>query len=199
MSVTVESQGFDTRPVKVELRDGDKVLAAKDLTLHDAEQQKVELSFEAKEPGAKYLTVAIPPQPEEPDHLKPNNTDVALVRVSEEKIRVLLIDGLPRWDFRFLKNALRRDHGLAGRKTKEQVDVVLEAELRRQPADARAKALPATVQELAEYHTVILGDASPALVHPAFVTMLETAVRDHGLGLIVAAGPRFMPQAVDKR
>jgi hypothetical protein len=199
VAVTVESQGFDARPVKVELRDGERVLAAKDLTLRDVEQQKVELSFEAKEPGAKYLTVAIPPLPEEPEHLKANNHDVAFVRVSDEKLRVLLVDGLPRWDFRFLKNALRRDHGLAGRTNKDQVDVVLEAEWRRQPADARAKALPASAAELAEYHTVILGDASPALLSPSFVTALADAVRDQGLGLIVAAGPRFMPQGVDER
>ena len=199
VSVTVESQGFDARPVKVELREGDKLLDSKDLTLHDAEQQKVELTFQAKEPGAKYLTINVPPPPEEPEHLRGNNVDVAFVRVSDEKLRVLLIDGLPRWDFRFLKNALRRDHGIGGRTNKDQPDVVLEAELRRQPADARAKALPGTAKELAEYHTVILGDASPQLLNPAFVTMLAEAVREHGLGLIVAAGPRFMPQGLDER
>ncbi len=199
IAVTVESQGFDARPVKVELRDGDKVLATKDLTLHDTEQQKIDLTFEAKEPGAKYLTVAIPPLPEEPEHLKANNTDVAFVRVSEEKVRVLVIDGLPRWDFRFLKNALRRDHGIGGRTNKDQPDVVLESELRRQPAEAKDKALPANVDELADYHTIILGDASPALLTPAFVTMLADAVRDKGVGLIVEAGPRFMPQGLDER
>ena len=199
VSVTVESQGFDARPVKVELRDGDKLLDSKDLTLHDAEQQKVELTFQAKEPGAKYLTVAVPPLPEEPEHLRPNNTDIAFVRVSDEKLRVLVLEGLPRWDFRFLKNALRRDHGIGGRQDKDQPDIVLEAELRRQPADARAKALPASAKELAEYHTVILGDVSPQLLTPQFITMLAEAVREHGLGLIVEAGPRFMPQGLDER
>ncbi|HWE37176.1 MAG TPA: hypothetical protein VG406_11470, partial [Isosphaeraceae bacterium] len=199
VSVTVESEGFDARPVKVELRDGGKLLDTKDLTLRDAEQQKVELTFKATEPGAKYLTVTVPPLPEEPAHLRPNNTDVAFVRVSDEKLRVLLVDGLPRWDFRFLKNAMRRDHGLGGRTSKDQPDIVLEAELRRQPAEARAKALPSTAKELAEYHTVILGDASPQLLDARFVAMLDEAVREHGLGLIVASGPRFMPQGFDEK
>jgi len=199
VSVTVESEGFEARPVKVELRDGEKLLDSKDLTLRDAEQQKVELTFRATEPGAKYLTVTVPPLPEEPPHLRPNNSDVAFVRVSDEKLRVLLVDGLPRWDFRFLKNAMRRDHGLGGRINKDQPDVVLEAELRRQPADARAKALPASARELAEYHTVILGDASPQLLDSKFVAILDEAVRVHGLGLIVASGPRFMPQGIDER
>ena len=51
VSVTVESQGLDARPTKVELREGDKVLDTKTVTLRDAEQQKVELSFQAREPG----------------------------------------------------------------------------------------------------------------------------------------------------
>jgi len=98
VSVTVQSQGLDTRPAKVKLRDGDKVLDAKTVTLRDAEQQKVELSFQAKEPGAKYLSVVIAPLPDEPEHLRANDSEIAFVRVTDEKLKVLLIDGLPRWD-----------------------------------------------------------------------------------------------------
>jgi hypothetical protein len=114
VSVTVESQGFEARPVKVELRDGEILLDSRSLTLHDAEQQKIDLTFLAKEPEAKYLLVSIAPLPEEPQHLHGNNTDIAFVRVSDEKLRVLFADGLPRWDFRFVKNAIRRDQGLGG-------------------------------------------------------------------------------------
>ena len=39
---------------------------------------------------------------------------------------MLLVEGLPRWDFRFLKNALRRDNGVGGR-TAPEVDVRLSA------------------------------------------------------------------------
>jgi hypothetical protein len=199
VSVTVESQGFDSRPVKVELREGETLLSSTTLTLHDAEQQKVDLSFLAKEAGAKYLTVAIAPLPEEPAHLLANNSEIAFVRISEEKLRVLLIDGLPRWDFRFLKNAIRRDNGLGGRASKDEPDVVLEAEVRRRPAPAQAQALPTSVRELAEYHTVILGDASPRLLGAAFVASLIEAVRENGLGLIVTAGPQFVPHRMDER
>jgi len=40
VAVTLESQGFDKRPVKVELKDGDKLLDSKDLILNSAEQQQ---------------------------------------------------------------------------------------------------------------------------------------------------------------
>src|SRR5262249_2969777 len=154
VAVTLESTGFDKRTVKVELREGKTLLDAKDLVLNSNEQQQLELTFKAEQPGARYLTVTVPPQPEEAEHLRANNTDTALVRVTEEKLKVLLIDGGPRWDFRFLKNALRRDNGIGGRVGKE-IDLLLETEWRRwSPAD-RAKALPRDLDQLAEFHTII--------------------------------------------
>lgn len=197
VAVTLESHGFDKRPVRVELKDGDSVLDTKELVLLGTEQQQTELVFEAKEAGDKYLTVHVPPFAEEADELRSNNSDLAFVRVADEKLKVLQIDGLPRWDFRFLKNAIRRDTGIVGR-SGEEPDVLLEAELRRLSADEQAARLPSSIKELAEYHAIILGDTSPDLLHEEFRTALMEAVRDKGVGLIVQAGPRFMPQMFDR-
>jgi hypothetical protein len=198
VSVTVASQGFDARPVKVELRAGSTLLDSKNLVLHDAEEQRIDLTFQAKEAGTKYLTVAVPPQPEEPEQLRANNTDLAFVRVSDEKLRVLLVDGLPRWDFRFLKNAMRRDHGLSGRTSRDEPAVLLESEIGRRPAAEQAAALPRSVRDLAEFHAVILGDVSSLLIDSTFAAALAEAVREHALGLVVASGPRFTPHALDE-
>jgi hypothetical protein len=198
VAVTIESHGFDKRPVKVELKDGDKLLDSKDLLLLGSEQQQVELTFKASQPGAQYLTVNIPPQPEEPEYLRANNIDTAFVRVSEEKLKVLFVDGLPRWDFRFLKNALHRDNGVGGRIGKE-ADIRLEAEWHRQSPDTRAHALPRLLDQLADYQTIILGDVSPKMLDSEFIDLLDKAVRERGVGLIVAAGPLSMPHRYDER
>ena len=198
VAVTVESHGFDGRPVKVELKEDGKLLDAKDLVLRGSEQQHIDLTFKADKPGGRYLTVHVSEQPEETDALRRNNSDVAFVRVSDEKLKVLFIEGLPRWDFRFLKNAMKRDHGLGGLTAKEP-DVVLEAEWRRLTPKARAAALPHKLDQLAEYHTIILGDVSPRLLTPAFVALIDKAVRERGVGLIVAAGPLAMPHRYDDK
>jgi hypothetical protein len=117
--------------------------------------------------------------------------------VTDEKLKVLYVEGLPRWDFRFLKNAMRRDTGLTGRDGKA-IDIVLEAEWRRLADEQRATALPRTVEELAAYHTVVLGDVSPKLLTPAFVTLLDQAVRERGVGLVVQVGPQAMPHGHDQ-
>jgi hypothetical protein len=195
VSVVLESQDYDGKPVTVIVRDGEKILDTKEILLHSAEQQQVELTFTATESGPRYLVVEVTPFADE-DH-KTNNTDVALLRVSDEKIKVLYIEGLPRWDFRFLKNAMRRDTGLTGREGK-LVDIVLEAEWRRQPELLRTKALPHTIEELAAYHTIILGDVSPKLLTPEFVKLLKQVVHEKGVGLVVQVGPQSMPPAFDK-
>lgn len=194
VAVTLESHGFEGRSVSVELREGDRVFDRQEVVLREGEQQQLELTFDAKEPGAHYLAVVVPPQPEEPKYLHSNNQGRVFVRVTEEKLRVLLVEGLPRWDFRFLKNAMRRDAGLTGH-ADSGPDIVLEAEWRRQAQVVQTRALPATEEELAWYHVVILGDASPRLLTPEFLALLGKAVRDRGLGLIVEAGPLSMPHA----
>jgi hypothetical protein len=190
--VTLESQGFDGRPVQVELKDGDEVLATQEAVVHDTEHQHVELTFKAQRSGARYLTVEVPPLQEETEELKANNFDTAFVRISEEKMKVLVIDGMPRWDFRFVKNAVRRDNGLAGR-LEDSPDILLETEWRRLTPEQQAAQLPQTLDEISAYHTIILGDASPEMLSTQFVQLLGDAVRERGVGLIVAAGTQSMP------
>ena len=103
---------------------------------------------------------------------------------------MLYLEGIPRWDFRFLDHSLRRDKGLA-------VDFVMESQLLadgvkpdRLPTAAH---LPTEVDKWADYHAVILGDISPALLPAEAQRMLVQAVQEKGLGLIIQCGSRHMP------
>jgi hypothetical protein len=226
IAATLEVQGYPEQAVKVVLlEDGkDEPLDSKELVLRRTEQQHVELTFTApKQSGAKTLTVKLLPAAELSEDIPDNNTDEVLIRVSDENLKVLYVEGLPRWDFRFLKNSIRRDQGLSGLGLKGGVvagtaaggssssataatptpgaaisdekvdpDIVLETEVRRRPATER-NILPDTVDALAAYHTIILGDVSPALADRGFIKNLAEAVRERGVGLIVEAGPNAMP------
>ena len=193
VSVTIESTGFDGQPVDVQLFDGTTPLATRRLVLASGEQQHMELSFEAKEPGLRTLNVVIPVLPGELVPLHANNSDTTQLRVAAGKVKVLLIDGTPRWDFRFLKNALRRDHGLEGR-TAPEVDVLLDSELARKTIPPGTPGpYPATLEELCEYHTIIVGDIAVERLPTGFLALIRQGVEERGLGLIVAAGPRATP------
>ncbi len=187
VSVTIESQGFDNRQVKIELTEADKTLDSKNLTLRGAEQQQIELTFETKAPGAHYLNVTVTPQEEET--VRENNNDVAFIHVDEQKMKVLYVEGLPRWDFRFIKNGIRRDHGLAP-------TILLETEQKSRAADPESR-LPTSVEDWASYRTVMLGDCSPEVLDSRSLESLSEAVRENGIGLVVLSGPNHMPHAFE--
>jgi hypothetical protein len=186
IAVTVESHGLDSRTVQVQLDSADRTLQSRELTLSGAEQQHIELTFQASEPGAHYLKVRISPLDEE--IVLENNQDAVLVRVDNQTLDVLVVEGLPRWDFRFLKNGMRRDHGLTP-------TIIVEPETMLGTIDIAP--VPATVDDWNKYRLVILGDCSAEILNEESVASLAAAVRERGMGLIVLAGPNHMPHAYE--
>ncbi|MBN1863597.1 MAG: hypothetical protein JW808_01715, partial [Victivallales bacterium] len=63
-----------------------------------------------REIGAHRLTLDIPVQPEE--LIVDNNRSSFSIEVRKEIIKVLLVESLPRWEYRYLRNALMRDPGV---------------------------------------------------------------------------------------
>ncbi len=187
---TVGSTGLSDRKVQVDLVRGDDVIDSSSITLQDAERRQVQLDYRAATPGRHALTVRVSPQPEE--QVKQNNAQTIEVETSDDRFKVLYLESVPRWDFRFLDHALRRDGGT-------DATLVMSSQLRAagvEPDDLPAAAkLPRDVDGWSDYHVVILGDVSPALLTSAAQKSLVEAVRRRAVGLIVQAGPTAMPHA----
>jgi len=118
------------------------------------------------------------------------------VRVREEKIRVLLVDGSPRFEYRFLHNMLGRDQ------TVELHTLLQEADMEFGDAEKSKflKVFPVQPKDLAAYDVVIFGDVNPSLLSAAALQNLADYVdhSDKGGALVLIAGPNFMPQAYAK-
>ncbi|MDA0283884.1 MAG: hypothetical protein O3B86_11085, partial [Planctomycetota bacterium] len=56
------------------------------------------------------LTLTVPQHTE--DTLPDNNQLTAPIAIREEKLRVLVVESVPRWEYRYLRNALSRDPGV---------------------------------------------------------------------------------------
>ncbi len=187
--VTLESTGFEGRSVKVNLMEGTKPLASADVTLHAGKRQQAQLTFQARDSGARMLSVEIAKQPEE--KVGENNVQPLSIRVDTDKFRVLYLENIPRWDFRFLDHALRRDRGVEAKFVMESqmlADGVKGADL------AKIAGLPKSAAEWANFHVVVLGDISPALLTASMQAELAAAVENEGVGLIIQAGTQNMPQ-----
>lgn len=188
---SIESHALDEPTVDVKLVDDEgRTIDSSTLKLRHGQMQQVELHFQATEPGPRMLKVVVDALPAE--RITDNNTQDLLVQVGEDKLTVLYLEGSPRWDFRFLDHAFRRDHGL-------EVTIVMEAALRAKgvmPADLPKRAgLPEDAAGFAEYDVVMLGDISPAMLPRRYQEQLLRAVEEDGMGLVVQAGTQSMSHA----
>jgi len=139
----------------------------------------------------RQLRVSVPPVKDET--LLDDNSLELSVAVTPERIRVLYVDGYPRWEYRYLKNLLlRADSHLEARcyLLSATPDFVQESSRDLDPLTS----VPTSRRELLEdYDVVILGDVNPYSISPdparceEFLESLREFVEGGG-GLMLQAG-----------
>ena len=125
------------------------------------------------------------------------------VSVRDEKIRVLLVQAYPSFEFRYLKALLgRRKTKQEGEQSEEpenslELDVVLQdADPEFADIDTTALcAFPVRRDDLLAYDVCIFGDVNPSFLSAAAMTNLRDFVVERGRGMVFIAGPRFFPFA----
>jgi len=119
-----------------------------------------------------------------------NNAGSATVRVADRPLRVLYIDGYPRWEQRYLKNLLTREDSIAG-------TTMLLAPDRHyvQDGDVLISRVPTSASEWSPYDVVILGDVRAELFTPEQLDGLREHIATHGAGLLWIGGPSATPSS----
>ncbi|MAW60359.1 MAG: hypothetical protein CMJ94_05935 [Planctomycetes bacterium] len=133
-----------------------------------------------------------------------NNRVELPVEVKPAKIRVLYVDGEPRWEYRYLKNRLLRTETRYEREIELSCWLASAARDFVQESTPGIQALrrcPTEVETLLEnFDLVILGDVDPSAISPdpldgqRFLDAVATFV-ERGGGLLMLAGPRHSPDA----
>ncbi len=190
-SAKVKSFGFQGQTAVVELRErgADRPLAKQSVRLPaDGQTAPIDLLYTPTQPGDREFEVVVIPPPGDVD--RDNNRLTQSVQVREGKLKILLADALPRWEFRELKNTLEREP------TIELHTLLQEADLEFALQDETAKPLqgrfPLTREALAAYDVLLLGDLNPGALTPGVLDNVREFVRDGG-GLLIMAGPQHMP------
>jgi hypothetical protein len=108
--------------------------------------------WKPKEVGDYELTLEVPPHSGET--IADNNKLTAPISIREEKLRVLVVESHPRWEYRYLRNALSRDPGV------EVSCLLFHPGLSKVGGGNKdyIKEFPAGRDELAKYDVVFLGD-----------------------------------------
>ena len=139
-----------------------------------------------KEAGDYTIQVDLPQHPEE--LLNSNNSLSAPIAIRQEKLQVLVIETYPRWEYRYLRNALSRDPGV------EVSCLLLHPELSKVGGGNRdyLKEFPNTQEELSKYDVVFLGDIGVGnnQLTEEQCKLLQGLVEFQASGLVFLPGPQ---------
>lgn len=180
--VTVRSAGYENRRARVNIKDGGKTLATKEITLKgDGKEQTEPVLFNAGASGIKTLNVTVEPLDGEDN--RANNAMTRLVSAESGRPRILYIEGEPKWEFKFLRRAIEEDQSLQltsmirttqNKVYRQGIDNPQELE----------QGFPATVDELFKYQAVIIGGVEANYFTPTQLELLKQFVDRRGGGLL---------------
>ncbi|GIT77650.1 MAG: hypothetical protein Ct9H300mP32_0320 [Verrucomicrobiota bacterium] len=107
---TVQSHLPRDVATEVRLMQGTEPLAAKKITLPANSRFRDSIMWYPREVGEFDLRLEFPVEPDE--GLRDNNAAAFHIAVRVVKLSVRVVDSQPRWEYRYLRNALARDPGV---------------------------------------------------------------------------------------
>ncbi len=139
-----------TTTVSLKSSDGDEV--TKEIRVAGMTRTTDSIVWKPKSSGDFSLTLSVPKHPDE--FSAENNQATAPIAIRQEKLRVLVVESFPRWEYRYLRNALSRDPGV------EVSCLLFHPGLGKVGGGNKdyIKQFPSGLDELSKYDVVFLGD-----------------------------------------
>jgi hypothetical protein len=182
-------QGQSTRVVLKNRETGETLAETSATFSKEGESTSVRLALRPTEAGP--LPLAVEAEAAAGEENTANNRVDLTVDVRNEPIRVLLVDSTPSYEYRALKSLLERDPAIKLRVLLQDADLEYPS-----VEGAALATFPPTPEALLEYDVVILGDVDPQQLPKSTWANLKGFVSNEAGGLVLIAGPRFMPRAV---
>ncbi len=164
----------------VRLRDESGQERIKDIILPPNSETYESILWRLEKEGTSTLELSIPVA--DGELIATNNSRKFTIAGRPEKIRVLVIESLPRWEYRFLRNALSRDPGV------ELSCLLFHPDLGPGEGKDYIKEFPQKLEELAKYDVIFLGDVGTAQITPEQCTLIRGLVENQASGLIFMPG-----------
>ncbi|MBN1419244.1 MAG: hypothetical protein JXP34_10735, partial [Planctomycetes bacterium] len=189
VSVRIKADGMAGETVKVRIREKEKIVEEEEIRVDSALCRRVvSFALDPGPPGVRRLSAEIAPAA--PDRFPDNERRAFSARVVNDRIRVLLADGTPRWEYRFLRNLFLRE-------TEIEFAYALADPLQGDELgqDRSTSGYPRTQEDVHGFDCIILGDVAPSFPGDEGMEHLASFVQERGGTLIIIAGREHMPQA----
>ncbi len=183
-AVALRQEGLAGKPLTLELKEGEKLVATQPFSFAAGEQEKtVAVSFRPEEAGLKEYTVGVA----DGGKSEARNFSVQVVGAKNE---VLFLEDNWRWEFKFLRRIFEDDPNftLTAFLSRGQNAFVQFGEPDRR---TQVAGFPQTRAELAGFDTFVLGSADPRRWPRGFAGALQQLVEEDGKSLVVLAGPNL--------
>ncbi|MEO8351158.1 MAG: hypothetical protein ABI680_05465, partial [Chthoniobacteraceae bacterium] len=181
---TIESSLPREEATTVEMKSSNGELITKAIVIPAMGRVTDSISWRPDKPGDMTLTLTVPKTGNE--RFLDNNAINAPLEIRREQLRVLVIDSFPRWEYRYLRNALERDPGV------EVNCLLLHPDLPTHGVGRGYLDEFPKPEELAKYDVVFLGDVGTGKdqLTTEQCTELQKLVRDQAAGLVFMPGFR---------
>jgi hypothetical protein len=183
--VQLRHNGLAGQKAHVSVRDGSRILAARDVTLGAQAVQTEEVLFHSGDPGTRKLSIQVDALPGE--EVTGNNQLTRVVQVLPGRRRILYVEGEPRWEFKFIRRAAEDDPSV-------QLITLLRTSANkfyRQGIDdpkQLADGFPTTAAELFQYQGLIIGTIEANFFTPSQQDLLREFVNRRGGSILFLGG-----------
>lgn len=146
------------------------------------------LRFQRRVPQPASLTYVLRLVPQPGEWVTQDNEATTVVRVQDNRLRVLIVAGAPGWEYRLLTRLLERDRTI-------DVSCWLQSAERRAVRDGNTVIdhLPRRPEEIYEYDVIVLLDPDPREFDAGLCETLARWVTEHGGGLFFQASRKYSP------
>ena len=204
VAADLKFDGYQGKQAKVQLTCNGKLIEEKTLAIPlDRYREEVKFVHLPDKGGTDGYQIEIPPLVGERFH--DNNKWAFETTITEARTHVLLVDDVPRWEFRYLRNLFYgRDKSihlqwllLHPDQVAGQSPLDVAASATRPFSQAAATRLPASEADWRKFDVIILGDLPPEAISNDTWDIIARCVNERGALLVMVAGPNHMPRALE--
>lgn len=195
VNALIQTRGYAGRQVELELREGDTVIKRQPLVLQER-STRATLQFSPAQPGFARYRVSLPKLPGE--LVAANNQKSFLIDSRNRLARVLYVEELHPWEYKFIARAVEGDPSLQLTSLlKTGTDKFLRLGLRH--GSELAGGFPKSRSELFGYHAVVLGSMPASFFSAEQLQLLAVFVAERGGGFMMLGGRHSFGQGEYQR
>jgi len=181
IKVIIHNSGYTGTKIRLKLKQNDRIIRTETITLANQTDQIITFTVIPEEEGTLQYLVSLPILE---DEITPNNNQKKFtLKIVRSKLRVLYIDGLPRWDYAFLKRILEKDPNIEANCL---ILSLANRSLRIQPK------FPQSEAELVAYDVLIIGDIEANKLTSNQQQIIKSFVGKRGKSIVFLGGKNLL-------